>query len=70
MQGLPLPTREPLPAIRCLDEIILICFCDRGEFQDLPITMFQNVPNEIIFMEALHNQNDAACTFIVKAGEN
>jgi hypothetical protein len=38
---------------------------DRRKFQELPTTMLQNVTDQIIFMEPLHNHNDATYLFVI-----
>jgi hypothetical protein len=56
-------------AERAFDDIGLIFFGDRRERNNLPGFLFGHMADEIIFVQALHDEDDAARPFVVEAAQ-
>ena len=46
-------------AERQADDMLLILFCNRREAQDGPLVLQEKVPDEIVFVQTLHDDDDA-----------
>ena len=66
MQSLANLAREEMSAERALDDVRFVFVRDCGKRQNLPFLLFENVTDEIVLMQALHDNNDAASGFIVE----
>ena len=59
------PGRSP----RRLDRVLLVPLRDRRETNHLPTFLLEHVTHEIVFMEALHDEDDTALFFVVEPAE-
>src|SRR6516162_10217792 len=69
MQSLATLAREEMSTEWALDDVCFVFFGDSGKRQNLPCLLFENVTDEIVLMQALHDNNDAASGFIVEPTE-
>src|SRR5262249_8250430 len=73
-QGLPVRVQrftgtapEQAPAQGALDDKGLVLLGNRRERQDLPVTLLENMANQIVLVQPLHDDDDAALGLVVEA---
>ncbi|MGA7384091.1 MAG: hypothetical protein WBW81_05205 [Methylocella sp.] len=69
MQDIAGPPVMRARAERAFDDIGLIFFGDRRERNNLPGFLFEHMADEINFVQALHDEDDAARPFVVEAAQ-
>jgi hypothetical protein len=57
--------RKATQAIGCLRSVQFIFFGNRWEPDDVPRLHAENMSYQIIFVQTLHDQNDAAIFFVI-----
>lgn len=53
--------------IEGFDDVSFIFFRDGGKSHVLPVFLLQNVPNQIVLMQPLHNNKDAAGLLVIQS---
>jgi hypothetical protein len=69
VEGLALRTPELGIAQNAVDDIVLVFLGDRREPDDLPVFLVQDVSDQIVLMQALHDHDDGARGLVVEAAQ-
>src|SRR6202035_1081712 len=62
------PSFERPASERRLDDMPFVCLGDRGKRDEVPAFSWRDVPDEIVFVQPLHDDDDYALGFVVQAG--
>src|SRR5262249_11919280 len=65
MQRLALPTTEATRSPDRLDPVLLVCLGDGREAQHFPRLQTEDVADEVVLVQPLHNQEDGARALVV-----
>src|SRR5690242_17248684 len=66
MQCFAAPAGESSRSQDCLDLVHLVLFGDCRKADDLPVLLRENMANEIVLVQPLHNNDNDAVTLVVE----
>src|ERR1700722_1674249 len=69
MQSFAEATPNHTCAVWSFDDVGFIFHRNRGKPKHLPVPLLQYMPDQIVFMQTLHNNNDAAGIFVVQSAK-
>ena len=69
MEGLAFRTSELGIAQNAFDDIVLVFLGDRREPDDLPVFLVQDMSDQIVLMQALHDHDNGAGGLVVEAAQ-
>ena len=67
MEGVAGAARKRPLAERCRDDIALVDFRDRGQRDDFPAFLFEDMADQVVFMQPLHDDDDRSLVLFIEA---